>query len=110
MGMNPKAKRQKRARIQIEAPDKLKRRLRKASKARDKSMTDIVIDALERELEADALPIDLPHAGGEPTAMMKAEAEPWIRRNLGCLSDKVKPEDWKRDDRVGDMLRKYVPR
>lgn len=108
VAMNSKAKQSRRSRIQIQAPDRLKRRLRLASKVLEKSMTEIVIDALERELQED---IRQP-AGGKikPTAAMKAEHDAWIKRNLGLLANNVGPEDWKRDDRVGDMLRKYVPR
>jgi len=99
-----------RSRIQIQAPVRLKRRLRSVSKALDKSMTEIVIHALERELQDETLPVGPKDGKAEPTAAMQAEYDAWIQRNLGLLADKVKREDWERDDRVGDMLRKYVPR
>lgn len=38
----------------------------------------------------------------------EAGAQALIARNLGALKDKVRPEDWDRDDRIGDMLRKYA--
>ncbi|HQV39742.1 MAG: hypothetical protein IPL81_07115 [Flavobacteriales bacterium] len=39
-----------------------------------------------------------------------SRGEEFLKRNLGVLDGKVKPEEWDRDDRIGDMLRKHVPR
>ena len=38
------------------------------------------------------------------------ELSDFVKRNMGVLAGKVKPEEWERDDRVGDILRKYVKR
>ncbi len=68
--------------------------LRRASARRGRSITELVEDMatlLEKDVEMD-------------------KGDAWLKRNQGILAHKVKPEDWKRDDCIGHLLRKHVPR
>lgn len=69
--------------------------LRRASARRGKSITELVGEQAERE-ERDI------SSGTDP-------GDAWFKRNLGLLAKKVKPSDWKRNDRMGDLLRKHAP-
>jgi len=65
--------------------------LRRLSERKGKSITELV----EEFAESNADPVEL-----------KDDADSWVKRNAGILESKVKPADWKRDDRIGDLLRK----
>lgn len=68
--------------------------LRRASARKVRSITELVeemAEALDHEVK--------PGKKGQE----------FLKRNLGLLAGKVKAADWKRDDRVGDMLRKHAP-
>ncbi|MBK8581534.1 MAG: DUF6364 family protein [Flavobacteriales bacterium] len=65
--------------------------LRRLSKREGKSITELVEEFAESNAKA--------------TAITK-EGDGWVKRNAGILAKKVKPADWKRDDRVGELLRK----
>lgn len=41
---------------------------------------------------------------------LEDNGDAWVKRNMGILNEKVKPSDWERDDRFGEILRKHVPR
>lgn len=69
--------------------------LRRASARRGRSITELV--------EEMAVELD---KGDEK----EEELSDFVKRNMGVLTDKVKPGEWDRDDRVGDILRKYVKR
>ncbi len=68
--------------------------LRRASARKGKSITEMVEEFAERE---------------EREAQGEDAGDAWIKRNLGVLAKKVKPADWERDDRMGDILRKQAP-
>lgn len=68
--------------------------LRKASARRGSSITELVEEfaqQLDREVKT-------------------GELSDYVKRNMGVLAKKVKPKDWERDDRVGDILRKHAAR
>ena len=69
--------------------------LRRASARRGQSITELVEEYAQK--------LDKTSGSG-------SRGEEFLKRNLGVLAGKVKPEDWDRDDRIGDMLRKHVPR
>jgi hypothetical protein len=69
--------------------------LRRASARKGRSITELV--------EELAVTLDKEPAFGE-------KGKAYLERNLGVLVGKVKPEDWDRNDRVGDILRKHAPR
>ena len=66
--------------------------LRKASARRGSSITELVGE-FARQLDND----------GQP-----GELSDYVKRYMGVLAKKVKPKDWERDDRVGDILRKHA--
>ncbi len=69
--------------------------LRRASARRGRSITELVEEmAVELDKESSK----------------EEELSDFVKRNMGVLAGKVKPEEWERDDRVGDILRKYVKR
>ncbi len=68
--------------------------LRRASARRGSSITELV-EEFAQQLEKDRTP---------------GELSDYVKRNMGALAGKVKPEDWERDDRIGDLLRKHAPR
>ena len=69
--------------------------LRRASARSGRSITELVEEmAVELDKESSK----------------EEELSDFVKRNMGVLADKVKPEEWDRDDRVGDILRKYVKR
>ncbi|MGV9012914.1 MAG: DUF6364 family protein [Flavobacteriales bacterium] len=69
--------------------------LRRASARRGRSVSELVEElAMELDKESE----------------MNEEFSDYLKRNLGVLDGKVKPEEWDRDDRIGDILRKHVPR
>jgi hypothetical protein len=70
--------------------------LRRASARHGKSITELVEELAEREEREGS-------SGTDP-------GDAWVKRNLGLLAKKVKPSDWKREDRMGDLLRKHAPR
>lgn len=65
--------------------------LRRMSERKGKSITELV----EEFAESNADPVEL-----------KDNGDSWVKRNAGILESKVKPADWKREDRVGELLRK----
>jgi len=69
--------------------------LRRASARRGRSITELVED-MAMELDKDD--------------QKEEELSDFVKRNMGVLAGKVKPEEWDRNDRVGDILRKYVKR
>lgn len=69
--------------------------LRRASARKGRSITERVEDL--------AVALDKEPALGE-------KGKAYLERNVGVLVGKVKPEDWDRNDRVGDILRKHAPR
>lgn len=69
--------------------------LRRASARRGKSITELVEELAERE---------------EREASTTDEGDEWIKRNMGLLAKAVKPDDWKDEGRMGDILRKHAPR
>lgn len=96
--MSTKAQ-QRRTRLNALLSSKAKKRLLRLSKDADTSMSAFLNDLILRI-----------GPGDDKEATKHEDPEAWIERNLGVLKDKVKPEDWERDDRIGDMLRKYAPR
>lgn len=68
--------------------------LRRASARRGRSITELVED-MAKELERE-------QADGE-------ELSDFVKRNRGTAAGKLKRSDWKRDDMLGDILRKHVP-
>ncbi|HRN37769.1 MAG TPA: hypothetical protein PLV70_02635 [Flavobacteriales bacterium] len=90
---------------------KAKRNLKRRS-VRNKQSMNAVLNELLMELENDPVPeeVDKTPVLASSAQKREAEAQAWIKRNLGLLADKVKPEDWNRKDRVGDILRKYAKR
>lgn len=69
--------------------------LRRASARKGRSITELVED----------LAVDL-----DRESQGKEELSDYVKRNMGVLVGKVRPEDWDRDDRVGHLLRKHAPR
>jgi hypothetical protein len=69
--------------------------LRRASKRKGKSITELVEELAERE-EREVSDTD--------------PGDEWIQRNLGLLAKAVRPTDWEGDDRMGHLLRKHAPR
>jgi hypothetical protein len=94
MAQAPKA-RTKRSKLTLSVRPEYVAMLRKASARKGRSISELV-EELAEKLEA-----------SEPVS---GEMSDFVKRNLGILADKVKPEDWERDDRFGDILRKHVPR
>jgi len=69
--------------------------LRRASARKGRSITELVEEmAVEMDRERQD----------------KEELSDYVKRNMGVLVGKVKPEDWDRDDRVGHLLRKHAPK
>lgn len=75
-----------------------KRRLRKASKEQDRSMSAVVDELLKQLPEEPKLKTG-PGMGAK-----------WVKENVGILAGRLKPEDWDRQDRFGHLLRKHVPK
>jgi len=96
-GMSTKVKkRTAKSKLTLSVRTKYVAMLRRASARKGKSITEMVeefAEQVEREAKGD-----------------KSELSDFVKRNLGILKDKVKPSDWDRDDRFGDILRKHVPR
>ncbi|MBK8498585.1 MAG: hypothetical protein IPL52_07140 [Flavobacteriales bacterium] len=69
--------------------------LRRAGARRGRSITELVQEYA----------VQLDKETGAPE-----ELSDYVKRNLGALAGKIKPEDWDRNDRVGHMLRKHMPR
>lgn len=104
--MEPKARRKKAAtaakksrtaksKLTLSVAPKYVAMLRRASARKGRSITELV-----EELAVD---LEREQNGTE-------ELSDYVKRNMGILAGKVKPEDWDRDDRVGYLLRKHVPR
>lgn len=87
----------RRVRFHASLTTQAKKRLRRISEEEDRSMSAILNDII--------MSFTL---GKSRTKRDEAGAQALIARNLGALKGKVKPEDWDRDDRVGDLLRKYA--
>ncbi|MBS1939109.1 MAG: hypothetical protein JSS84_15005 [Bacteroidetes bacterium] len=87
----------RRVRFHATLTTQAKKRLRRISEEEDRSMSAILNDII--------MSITL---GTSRAKRDEAGAQALIARNLGALKDKVRPEDWDRDDRIGDMLRKYA--
>lgn len=69
--------------------------LRRASARRGRSITELVEDlaeSLDKEKE------------------QPEELSDYVKRNRGIAVGRLKPADWERDDMLGDILRKHVPR
>jgi len=95
-GMSTKVKkRTAKSKLTLSVRTKYVAMLRRASARKGKSITEMVEEFAEQ--------VERESKGEDP-------GEAWIKRNLGILADKVKPSDWDRDDRFGDILRKHVPR
>jgi hypothetical protein len=104
--MEPKARRKKvataakkirpaKSKLTLSVAPKYVAMLRRASARKGRSITELV-----EELAVD---LEREQNGTE-------ELSDYVKRNMGILAGKVKPEDWDRDDRVGYLLRKHVPR
>jgi hypothetical protein len=104
--MEPKARRKKAAtaakktrpaksKLTLSVAPKYVAMLRRASARKGRSITELV-EELARTLDNEAT--------------LGERGKAYLERNVGILAGKVKPEDWDRDDRVGYLLRKHVPR
>lgn len=93
--MPTKPARKTKSKLTLSVDPKYVYMLRRASARRGRSITKLV-EEMAKELDKE----------GEK----EEELSDFVKRNLGVLVGKVKPEDWDRDDRSGHILRKYVKR
>ena len=96
--MKTKAPGRKNARSRISAvvSHEGKRRLRKASKSQERSMSSVVDDLLKQLPEEP----DLKTGPGM--------GERWVKENSGLLHGKFTKADYERDDLLGYLLRKHA--
>ena len=94
-------------RLSARAKRNLKRRSLRSKQSMNAVLNELLmrLDEEQMQEETDETPVVANSA-----TKREAEAQAWIARNLGALASVVKPEDWNRKDRVGDMLRKYAKR
>ncbi|HRN35353.1 MAG TPA: DUF6364 family protein [Flavobacteriales bacterium] len=69
--------------------------LRRASARRGRSITELV----------EELAVSLDKEKDEP-----GELSDFVKRNRGTAAGRLKPADWEKDDMLGHILRKHVPR
>jgi hypothetical protein len=96
--MDAKPRNKRRSRLSALVSSDNKRRLRQVSKQQDRSMTAVLDDLLSK----------LPEAGPTPLKVGPGRGTQWLKANLGLFAGRIRPEDWKRDDRFGHLLRKHV--
>ena len=94
--MEKREKQSVRQRISALVSSKAKLRLRRASRAQDRSMSAVLNDLLST-LSEDELSKAAPGKGRQ-----------WVMDNKGILKGKFKAEDFERDDLMGYLLRKHA--
>jgi len=96
--MDTKPRKKRRSRLSALVSSDSKRRLRQFSEQQDRSMTAILDELLSTLPGSDAPPLNVGPGRGAL----------WLKANLGVFAGHIAPEDRKRDDRFGHLLRKQV--
>lgn len=96
--MDAKSRNKRRSRLSALISSESKRRLRRFSEKQERSMAAVLDDLLGQ----------LPDAGPVALKVGPGRGAEWLKDQQGAFAGQLRPEDWKRDDRLGHLLRKHV--
>ncbi len=96
--MDAKSRNKRRSRLSALISSESKRRLRRYSEKQERSMAAVLDDLLGQ----------LPDAGPVALKVGPGRGAEWLKDQQGAFAGQLRPEDWKRDDRFGHLLRKHV--